>query len=160
MDDSNIIMELLGKYLPILIALIGVYFTHKFTSKRDVLNSQRALKIEALSTAYKALVRSGLEKDLLPKDEMGNVQNKAIPVEDAIAIIHLHGSDLQSRLASQYSLDFANNQGADCTELVNSLRNEIRESLGYEKLEALTYYLPVTPNQKNKKSANNEGLSS
>lgn len=148
MDDSNMIMDTLGKYLPILIALIGVYVTHKFTSRRDVLNSQRALKIEALSTAYKALVRSGLEKDLLPKDEMGNVQNKAIPVEDAIAIIHLHGSDLQSRLASQYALDFASNRGADCTELVNSLRNEIRDSLGYEKLEALTYYLSVTPNPK------------
>ncbi len=159
MDDSNIVMDILSKYLPILIALIGVYFTHKFTTRRDVLNSQRALKIDALSIAYKALVRSGLEKELLPRDEKGNVLNKAIPVEDAIAIIHLHGSELQSRLASQYALDFASNRGADCTELVNSLRNEIRASLGYEKLEALTYYLSVTPNQKNRVSTSNKEVS-
>ncbi|MDP2538153.1 hypothetical protein [Alteromonas stellipolaris] len=153
MDDSNIIMDILSKYLPILVALVGVFFTHKFTSRRDVINAQRALKIEALSLAYKALVRSGLEKDLISRDDKGNVTNKAIPVEDAIAIIHLHGSELQSRLASQYAVDFANNRGADCTELVNSIRNEIRASLGYEKLEALTYYLSVKPNEEKKKSS-------
>jgi len=153
MDDSNIIMDILSKYLPILVALVGVFFTHKFTSRRDVINAQRALKIEALSSAYKALVRSGLEKDLISRDDKGNVTNKAIPVEDAIAIIHLHGSELQSRLASQYAVDFANNRGADCTELVNSIRNEIRASLGYEKLEALTYYLSVKPNEEKKKSS-------
>lgn len=148
--------ELLNKYLSILVALFGVFITHKFTSRRDVLNSQRALKIEALSTAYKALVRSGIEKELLPKDENGKIINKAIPVEDAIALIHLHGSDHQSKLASKYAIDLAESRAADCTELVNILRSEIRASLGYEPLKSRAFYLVVTPNKKKEKSKENE----
>ena len=138
-------MEELKTLGTIAVALFGVFLTHRFTSKRDVENSQRTVRIGALTEAYKALIRSGLEKELLPKDENGKVINKAIPVENAIAIIHLHGSELQSRLATQYANDFAANRGADCTALVNSIRDDIRKSLDYEKLEAEPAYLVVIP---------------
>jgi len=132
----------------VIVSAIGWVIAHNFTSKRDVTNAQRATRVQAFTEAYKALVRSGLEKELLPTDKDGKVVNKAIPVEDAIAIIHLYGTEEQSQMASKYASNFANNSSADCTELVNSLRKTIRENLGGEDLKNMPIYLVVTPNIK------------
>ncbi len=140
-------MEYFKIIVAVIIAVIGWIIAHNFTSARDVKNAQRATRVEAFTEAYKALARSGLDKELLPKDKDGKVINKAIPVENAIAIIHLYGTEKQSQMASKYALDFVNNRGADCTELVNSLRKTIREYLGGEDLKNMPIYLVVTPNK-------------
>jgi hypothetical protein len=94
-------VEYLKIIIAVIISVIGWVIAHKFTSARDVKNAQRTTRVEAFTEAYKALIRSGLDKELLPKDQNGKIINKAIPVENAIAIIHLYGTEKQSQMASK-----------------------------------------------------------
>lgn len=67
---------------------------------------------------------------LIIEDEAGKVINKAIHVEEAIALIHLYGSQEQSDLAKAYANEISEKKNADSTALVNSLRSDIREMPG------------------------------
>lgn len=141
-----------------IVAVIGWLIAHHFTSKRDVRNSQRAIRMAALSEAYKAIVRVGIDGVMLKRDKEGEIINGAEAVEDAIALIHLYGTQEQSDLASKYVLQVANSGGGDATELANALRRGIRENLGGCDIEGTPSYLRVTfqdqqPNKNSQKDA-------
>ena len=130
-----------------LIAVVGWVAAHWLTSARDLANSRRNARIDALTTCYKALVRSGIDGVMLKRDSAGNLINNAIPVEDAIALIHLHGNQRQSQLASAFAKQIDQNKSGDSTELVNALRKDIRRMLGTEDLAAEPHYLSIKPNE-------------
>ena len=129
-----------------LIAVIGWVVAHRLTSARDLANSRRNARIEALTICYKALVRSGIDGVMLKRDSSGKLVNNAIPVEDAIALIHLHGNDEQSELASAYAKQIGQAKSGDSTKLVNSLRKDIRSMLGTTDLATEPHYLSIKPN--------------
>jgi hypothetical protein len=136
-------MDLLQVFVGVALAILGWVIGHRFTSARDVNNSQRAVRVAALTEAYRALVRSGIDGVMIKRAEDGNVTNGAKPVEDAIALVHLYGTQEQSVLASKYATQVANEGGGDATKLVNALRKEIRENLGGCDVEAQPCYLRV-----------------
>ena len=145
-------MELLQVGVGVVLAVVGWVIGHRFTSERDVKNSQRAIRVRALAEAYTALVRSGTDGVLIKREEDRSITNGAKPVQDAIALIHLYGTQEQSALASKYAGQMEKEGGGEVTELVNALRKDIRESLGGSDIEGQPHYLKVTfrdtkPNQ-------------
>jgi len=130
-----------------LIAVVGWVAAHRLTSARDLANSRRNAGIDALTTCYKALVRSGIDGVMLKRDSTGKLINNAIPVEDAIALIHLHGNEQQSQLASAYAKQIGQDKSGDSTKLVNALRKDIRSMLGTKDLAAEPHYLSIKPNE-------------
>ena len=137
-------MEFLKIIFTVIIAAVGWMVAHHFTSKRDTKNSRRMIRIEALSSCYKIFARAGIDGVLVTKGDDGKVINKAIPVEDAVALVHLYGSQEQSDLASEYANQVGQTQNGDSTKLVNSLRRDIRRMLGEPDLSHDPTYLRVT----------------
>jgi hypothetical protein len=125
------------------VAVIGWLIAHHFSSKRDVRNSQRAIRMAALAEAYKAIVRAGIDGVMLQRDKGGEIINGAKAVEDAISLIHLYGTQEQSDLASKYVQQVAKFGKGEGTELVNALRRDIRENLGGCDIEGTPSYLRV-----------------
>lgn len=89
------------------------------------------------------MVRSGIDGEMVVKGEDGKAINKATPVEDAIALIHLYGNQEQSNLASEYARMIGETNRGNATELVNALRKDIREMLGEPELVGEPAYLRV-----------------
>jgi hypothetical protein len=137
-------MDLLQVIVGVVLAILGWVIGHRFTSARDVKNSQRSIRVAALAEAYRVLVRSGIDGVMVKRDAGGAVVNGAKPVEDAIALIHLYGTQEQSTLASNYATQISTEGGGDATELVNALRKDIRENLGGYDVEGRPRYLRVT----------------
>jgi|SRR5690625_318655 len=137
-------MEFIKIIFTVAVAAFGWWITHYYTSKRDTEKSRRSARIKALSTAYKALVRAGIDKRLVYKSKDGIIHNEAVPVEDAIAIIHLYGNKEQSKLASQCAKQFEETNKGIFNDLVYSLRKDIREMLGEEDLVEPPLYLKIS----------------
>lgn len=140
-------MEFIKISFAVVTAVLGWVIAHHFTSRRDRDNSRRSTRIEALSFCYKALVRSGIDGVMVIKGGDGKLINRAGPVEDAVALIHLYGSQEQSCLATEYARQVAQSQNGDATELVKSLRNDIRRMVGEAGLSSDPTYLRITINE-------------
>ena len=130
--DSSI-LEYIKILFAVFIAALGWIAAHYFTAKRDLNNSRRLARIEALSSCYKIFVRSGINGSLI-QNRGTQVIDIGENIEDAILMIHLYGSQEQSELANQYVNDMSTNQNADSTKLVDSLRKDIRGMLGEQVL--------------------------
>lgn len=137
-------MEFIKIAFAVVTAVLGWVIAHHFTSRRDRDNSRRSTRIEALSFCYKALVRSGIDGVMVFKAEDGKLVSRAGPVEDAVALIHLYGSQEQSCLATEYARQVAHSQEGDATKLVESLRNDIRRMVGEADLSSDPTYLRIT----------------
>lgn len=140
-------MEFIKILFTVIVAALGWLITHYYTSKRDTEKSRRSARIKALSTAYKALVRAGIERRIVYKSEDGIIHNTAAPVEDAISLIHLYGNEEQSKLASKCAKQFEDTNSGNFTDLINSLRKDIREMLGEEDLVEPPLYLIISTNE-------------
>jgi len=140
-------MGIIEIFFAVVTAVVGWVVGHRFTSKRDLENSRRAARIQALTTCYKALVRSGIDGVMLKRNASGAIINNAVPVEDAIALVHLYGDSEQSALASAYSSQVAQTGEGNPTVLVNSLRRDVRSMLGTADVSADPVYLSVRPRE-------------
>jgi hypothetical protein len=127
----------------VLTAGIGLIITHWFTSQRDRKNAERLRRLDGLSKAYFSFVRSGIQKDLVKKDLDGKLLPTARDIEDAIAIIHLYGTNSQSKMANTYANQMATTRTANSTVLINSLRETIRADLSLSQLETTPAYLSI-----------------
>jgi len=143
-------MEFIKIFFTIIVAALGWLITHYYTSKRDTAISRRTSRINALSTAYKALVRAGLDGRIVYKSRDGIIHNRATPVEDAIALIHLYGNDEQSKMATECANQFQKTGMGSFTDLINSLRKDIRKMLGEEDLIEQPRYLKISIDDKEK----------
>ena len=141
-STDSTILEYIKILFAVFIAALGWIAAHYFTAKRDLHNSRRLARIEALSNCYKIFIRSGIDGSLI-KQRGSEVIDKAGDIEDAILLIHLYGSQEQSELANQYVNDMSNNQNADSTKLVDSLRKDIRKMLGEQDLISKPSYLRI-----------------
>ncbi len=143
-SDSSV-LEYIKILFAVFIAVVGWIAAHHFTAKRDLNNSRRLARIEALSSCYKIFVRSGIDGVLIKKNG-SEVVDRAGDIEDAILMIHLYGSQEQSELANQYVNDMSTNQNADSTKLVDSLRKDIRGMLGEQDFLSKPSYLKINRN--------------
>ena len=139
--DSSI-LEYIKILFAVFIAALGWIAAHYFTAKRDLNNSRRLARIEALSSCYKIFVRSGINGSLI-QNRGTQVIDIGENIEDAILMIHLYGSQEQSELANQYVNDMSTNQNADSTKLVDSLRKDIRGMLGEQDLTSKPSFLKI-----------------
>ena len=126
----------------------GWWLVHRFNSARDRVNSERLTRTTELSKVHSALVRAGINGALVRKDVDGKVVWENKEVEDAIGKIYLYGTPEQIALAQNYVDSWDKAQSADGTELVDSLRNHIRESLGLTGVVGPLKYLRVKPGPK------------
>lgn len=138
------IMEFFKIIFTVIVAAGGWLVTHYYTSKRNIENSRRESRIEALSQAYNALVRTALNGSLVTRKKDGTILNKAPSLENAIATIHLYGNDEQSKLASKCAEQFEKTGKDKYNDLVNSLRIDIREMLNESDLKEPPIYLRIT----------------
>jgi hypothetical protein len=125
------------------IAAVGFVITHWFTSQRDRKNAERLRRLDGLSKAYLTFVRAGIQKDLVKKDLDGKLLPTAREVEDAVAVIHLYGTNEQSAMANTCSVELAKTNKVTFTNLINSLRETIRSDLGLGQLTHTPNYLSI-----------------
>jgi hypothetical protein len=108
------------------VTAVGWWVAYYFSKRRDIENDRRKLRTEYLLEAYRKLQnashRVGSEK----------IYNDAL--ESAISDIQLLGTERQSRLAAQFSLDMAEKGVAYMDDLLLDLRNELRVELNLEPL--------------------------
>ena len=112
-------------------------------SSRDKVNAERSMRTSELAKVHSILVRAGIDGFLSYKDENGNVISTIKEIEDAIGKIYLYGTNEQISLAQEYIDSFTETQGADGTQLVDSLRDHVRESLGLEQTPTKHKYLRI-----------------
>lgn len=134
-----LISIIIGNLAAVTIAVISWGKVHKLTAKRDIENSRRLTRVKELSDSYKSLVRCAV-KGLHTFDDNKIDRTIADEVENAILTIHLYGTPQQSKLASKYSCEMAEQNSSDFTELVESLRKDIRAELGQGDVETKPSY--------------------
>ncbi|WP_146011216.1 hypothetical protein [Xanthomonas arboricola] len=125
-------------------AAFGWWLVHRLNSARDRVNSERTMRTTELSKVHSTLVRAGIDGSLNYKDSNGNTVWTNKELEDAIGQIYLYGTAEQIALAQKYVDSWSGTQSADGTELVDSLRNHIRDSLGLDQVNGPLKYLRVT----------------
>lgn len=130
-------------FVTVCVAAAGWIAAHWFTSRRDRKNAERSVRLNALSEAYYAFVRSGIAGSFTKKDYDGNLLPVAQDVERAVATVHLYGTPGQSELANEYVAKLQDQQHGNATALVDSLREYIRSSLGLAKLPKTPHYTRI-----------------
>lgn len=140
MENVDLLKIIAGALTVVLAGAIA----HKFAQDRDVKNAQRQRRVNALVDAYTVFVRAGIDGVMLRRNSDGVIENGAKPIEDAIGMIHLFGTNELSALASEYAKQVSSTNHGDSTNLVNALRKEIRANIGGEDLIEVPSYLRVS----------------
>ena len=127
------IPDLIKTITTVAIAVIGWIVAHHFSSKRD-----RRLKRRELITAH--LIKSYLTftNDISHRPVTAETDKK---LEDTISEIQLFGSAEQVRLVKQLTDDIVKGGDFDVDELVNSLRNDLRNELGLSAIKGNVRWL-------------------
>lgn len=118
-------MELWKIIITIILAILGWIVAHYFTSKRDVQNKRREIRVEFLIDVYQKL-ENAIQR---PAKKVGH------DLEYVIATIQLFGSNEQILLAKNIANDIANNGFADLEPLLKSLRTNLRDDLQPSKTD-------------------------
>jgi hypothetical protein len=117
------------------VAAAGWWAGHYFSSRRDLINERRKLRIEYLLEAYRKLERASNRDD---------IKQYGPEFESAIADIQLLGSPHQVSLAQQFSISMAKSHTAPLDELIFDLRRSLRSELQLEPVSENVVYLRIT----------------
>jgi len=109
-------------------AAFTAVLTHRFTSRRDLINRRNQLRIHYLLTAYRNIA------DTAHRDLEGSHRD-ARAFEEGLSDIQLLGSRHQADMARHIAYRMATSGEAELDDLLLSLRNELREVLGLERLQ-------------------------
>jgi len=112
-------MDYLKIIVSVVIAIIGWIVAHYFTSKREVLNKKREIRVAFLIKTYQKL-ENAIQRS---PTEVGP------DLESVVGDIQLFGSNKQILLAKEIANDIANNGSADLEGLLKSLRTDLRVEL-------------------------------
>lgn len=128
----------------LMLTITGWYVIHLFSKKRDSENKKKEIITTYLINAFRQIDDATNRKDSI----------KLLNLESAIADIQLFGSVNQIKMAQKIADDVKNNGTAECLELLNELRKDLRQELGLEKADgqwrSLRIVLPKSPqNQQN-----------
>ena len=97
---------------------LGWFVAHLLTSKRDIKNEQRKIRVQLLLDAYRKLENASNRE----KTPWGDI-------ESAIADIQLLGSLREATLAMEFATVMGNNKAASLDDLLLELRNSLRSEL-------------------------------
>jgi hypothetical protein len=127
--NLNLITQLTATFF---VAAAGWWVGHYFSSRRDLINERRKLRIEYLLEAYRKLERASNRND---------IKQYWSDFESAIADIQLLGSPHQVSLARQFSISMAKNNTAPLDDLIFDLRQSLRSELQLEPVSERVVYL-------------------
>lgn len=120
----------------IILAVIGWIFAHKYTSKRDVFNKKREIRIEHLINAYRTLAY-----DVCARTANKKVSEALISV---LTDVQLFGSTEQIEMAHVLMDEAASRKPYNLDPLLNSLRNDLRLQLNLKGIDGNVGTLRVT----------------
>jgi len=121
--DWKIFAQLLATFV---VAALGWWAAHVLTTRRDLANERRKLRVSYLLEAYRAL--EGAVHTLEPENGKARLQS-------AIADIQLLGSPEQVQLASEFALQMGKSNEAPADELLSNLRASLRNELELENVD-------------------------
>ena len=121
----------------ITLAFLGWLIAHHFSSKRDMVNKRRDLRISYLLEAYRKLESAAQAKD---------IKSKWPAIESAVADIQLLGTPLQVELARQFANGISENGFATLDDLLFDLRESLRSELSLEKIDLSIIHLRFNEN--------------
>lgn len=108
------------------VAALGWWTGHILTTRRDVANERRKLRISYLIEAFRSL--EGAVHSLGAKDQKKRLQA-------AIVDIQLLGSPEQVKLAANFAIQMGKSSEAPIDELLADLRDSLRKELELERVE-------------------------
>jgi hypothetical protein len=111
--------------------------THLLTSRRDLSNRRRELRIEYLLSAYRTIADS-------PERGLFRESLDARAFEKAVADIQLLGSKRQAELATGLAKEMAAEGRADPNPLLRLLRDDLRREMNLETLSDKPIHLRVS----------------
>jgi hypothetical protein len=103
-----------------LVAALGWWAAHAFTSRRDITNERRKVIVQLLLEAYRKLEDASNRED---------IKANWCEIESAIADIQLLGSKHQVSLAFEFSKSMAKARSASLDPLLCELRDSLRSEL-------------------------------
>jgi hypothetical protein len=127
-------MSLTQLVVPALAALVAAALAHLFTRVRDRENRRPEQRIDYLVSAFRGLAKANHHPRLYEVAE---------DIEQAVADIQLFGSPKQIQLARQFATAFGTTQEADMDDLLNELRDSLREELGRKKVNGNLVWLKI-----------------
>lgn len=134
MTDTTI-LALVGVAISILslgMSVAGWWVVHHFSSRRDLANERRKLRVAYLLEAYRRLESASNRAD---------ITTHSAAFESAIADIQLLGSPQQVALARQFAQAMARDRTASLDELIFDLRQSLRTELELEPVsESIVYF--------------------
>lgn len=116
-----------------LITITGWYVLHAFAKKREERSKQRELRINYLIEAWRRLEFAANRKEFDPIEYL----------EKPIADIQLFGSVEQIKMAQQVATDMAESKVGNLNELLENLRQDLRDELKLEKTSLELKYLRI-----------------
>ena len=124
-------MDYLKIIVSIILAVIGWLIAHHFTSKREVQNKRREIRVSFLIDTYLKLENSIAKPPV----------HVVIDLESVVANIQLFGTADQILLAKTIANDIAKNGSSDLKPLLNSLRADLRKELQLSDTDEDIQYL-------------------
>ena len=119
----------------VILALFGWWVVHRLNAQRDVLNKRRDLRVGYLLEAYRKLEGASNRH---PSEE------RYSDIESAIADIQLLGTPKQVKLARDFTNNFAHEGKAFLDELLQEIRNDLRQELRLEPDNSRIQYLRIS----------------
>jgi hypothetical protein len=136
--DIELLVSLL---ITSVVVIIGWFIAHWLSSKRDQENKRRDLRVQYLIEAWRKLENASNRYD----------NTQLADLETAIADIQLFGSPKQIDLAIQFVENFVNTKTGSLDELLNELRQSLRNELNLEAVSKNTHHLRIISNNELKK---------
>lgn len=127
--NADVLIPLLVTSLITVVSWSAIHFLSK---QRDVLNKKKEIRIRYLIDAFRRLESASNKKVAINKD-----------LESVMADIQLFGSKKQIKLAQKFISEMAENQNSSTLELLESLRDDLREELMLDKVSDKFLFLRI-----------------
>lgn len=108
-----------------LVTIFGWYIVHLLSTRRDIKNKQRELRVTYLIEAWRKLEYASNRKGVDAKEY----------VERPIADIQLFGTKNQIELTIKIANELAEKQGTNLIGLLTELRQDLRKELNLEQID-------------------------
>lgn len=116
------------------VALAGWFVVHRLSAWRERVSHNRKIQTEFLIKAFQDLANAANRP---PAPDSQHFRD----MESAVADIQLFGSKSQIQLADSFAREFSEKQVAPLDPLLNSLRSDLRNELGYEQVNGNVRWL-------------------
>jgi hypothetical protein len=126
-------LEIWKILVTIIIAALGWIIVHYFNTKRDRTLKRRELVTSHLINSYKVLTIDITQRE-------ANTE-RDLKLESVIAELQLFGSEEQIRLTKKLVDDIHNKSGFLMDDLINNLRNDLRDELGLSLIQGNVRWL-------------------